>query len=384
MPSKPNFPLELDDVSADWLSSQLARDFEGAKVNNFSVTQIGQGEGFMATLGRVDLEGQSVSGPLPESVIVKLSSPMQATRDLATRMNYYGREIGFYQDCASDCGVRVPRCYSWQAETLDNRFSMLLEDLAPAVPVDQVQGCSFDESAKVMRAFADLHAHWWNSPKLKSLSWPSPITHVQPVSESLALLEASILDAEVTGRFDAYPNMKRLLPRLPALCKIEPPPPFPYTLVHGDLRSDNIFFPEGEPEPIIIDWQTCGMGQPMTDIARWLTQSIDIETRRDGEEMLLSIYHERLLERGVKGYSYKAMMSEYQLNLVVTLLMFSMSMDEIDQSSDRAAPLFHAMYSRLEAALEDWDVEKILKILPLLIPIFKITTWFKLKFHKEA
>ena len=384
MPSKPNFPLELDDVSADWLSSQLARDFEGAKVNNFSVTQIGQGEGFMATLGRVDLEGQSVSGPLPESVIVKLSSPMQATRDLATRMNYYGREIGFYQDCASDCGVRVPRCYSWQAETLDNRFSMLLEDLAPAVPVDQVQGCSFDESAKVMRAFADLHAHWWNSPKLKSLSWPSPITHVQPVSESLALLEASILDAEVTGRFDAYPNMKRLLPLLPNLCKIEPPPPFPYTLVHGDLRSDNIFFPEGEPEPIIIDWQTCGMGQPMTDIARWLTQSIDIETRRDGEEMLLSIYHERLLERGVKGYSYKAMMSEYQLNLVVTLLMFSMSMDEIDQSSDRAAPLFHAMYSRLEAALEDWDVEKILKILPLLIPVFKITTWFKLKFHKEA
>ena len=384
MPSKPNFPLELDDVSAHWLSSQLARDFEGAKVNNFSVTQIGQGEGFMATLGRVDLEGQSVSGPLPESVIVKLSSPMQATRDLATRMNYYGREIGFYQDCASDCGVRVPRCYSWQAETLDNRFSMLLEDLAPAVPVDQVQGCSFDESAKVMRAFADLHAHWWNSPKLKSLSWPSPITHVQPVSESLALLEASILDAEVTGRFDAYPNMKRLLPRLPNLCKIEPPPPFPYTLVHGDLRSDNIFFPEGEPEPIIIDWQTCGMGQPMTDIARWLTQSIDIETRRGGEEALLSIYHERLLERGVKGYTHKAMMSEYQLNLVVTLLMFSMSMDEIDQSSERAAPLFHAMYSRLEAALEDWDVEKILKILPLLIPIFKITTWFKLKFHKEA
>lgn len=384
MPSKPNFPLALDDVSADWLSSQLARDFEGAKVNDFSVTQIGQGEGFMATLGRVHLEGQSVSGSLPESVIVKLSSPMQATRELATRMNYYGREIGFYQDCAADCGVRVPRCYSWQAETIDNRFSMLLEDLAPTLPVDQVKGCSFDESAKVMRAFADLHAHWWNSPKLKSLSWPSPITHVQPVSESLALLEASIQDAEVTGRFDAYPNMKRLLPRLPALCKIEPPPPFPYTLVHGDLRSDNIFFPEGEPEPIIIDWQTCGMGQPMTDIARWLTQSIDIETRRGGEEALLSIYHERLLERGVKGYTHKAMMSEYQLNLVVTLLMFSMSMDEIDQSSERAAPLFHAMYSRLEAALEDWDVEKILKILPLLIPIFKITTWFKLKFHKEA
>jgi len=42
------------------------------------------------------------------------------------------------------------------------------------------------------------------------------------------------------------------------------------------------------------------------------------------------------------------------------------------------------MYSRLEAALEDWNVEKILKVLPLLIPIFKITTWFKMTFSKET
>ena len=39
---------------------------------------------------------------------------------------------------------------------------------------------------------------------------------------------------------------------------------------------------------------------------------------------------------------------------------------------------------RLEAALEDWNVEKILKVLPLLIPIFKITTWFKMTFSKET
>ena len=139
---------------------------------------------------------------------------MEATRQLAARMNYYGREIGFYRDCAHDCGVKVPQCYSAESVQEDNRFAMIIEDLAPASPVDQVEGCSFEESAKVMRAFADLHAHWWNSPKLTSLAWPSPITHVQPASESLALLEASIIDAEKTGRFDAYPNMKRLLPLL--------------------------------------------------------------------------------------------------------------------------------------------------------------------------
>ena len=93
---------------------------------------------------------------------------MEATRQLAARMNYYGREIGFYRDCAHDCGVKVPQCYSAESVQEDNRFAMIIEDLAPASPVDQVEGCSFEESAKVMRAFADLHAHWWNSPKLKS------------------------------------------------------------------------------------------------------------------------------------------------------------------------------------------------------------------------
>ena len=154
MPSKPNFPIAVGDISADWLESRLSDGFPGAKVQDCSVTQIGQGEGFMAALARVMLTGESSESSLPNSVIVKLSSPMEATRQLAARMNYYGREIGFYRDCAGDCGVKVPRCYSAESVEEDNRFAMIIEDLAPASPIDQVDGCSFDESAKVMRAFA--------------------------------------------------------------------------------------------------------------------------------------------------------------------------------------------------------------------------------------
>ena len=47
---------------------------------------------------------------------------------------------------------------------------------------------------------------------------------------------------------------------------------------------------------------------------------------------VVTIYHDRLVERGVTQYTKKQMISDYELNLVVTLLMFSMSMDEIDQS----------------------------------------------------
>jgi hypothetical protein len=41
------------------------------------------------------------------------------------------------------------------------------------------------------------------------------------------------------------------------------------------------------------------------------------------------------------------------------------------------------MYSRLDAALADWPVEKTLKILPMLIPFMKIGVWFKTHFKSN-
>ncbi len=382
MSSKPDFPTSPAALTADWLTKALKPSFPNIAVEHFENTTIGVGSGFMGDLERVSLTSASNANH-PKTVVVKFSSHFEATRILAGRMNYYGRELGFYEDCAKTAGVKTPTIYCQHFDAQNQHFVMVMEDLAPAVPTDQVVGNTLEQSEQVMLAFADLHGKWWNSPDLKQMAWTAPITHVTPIKESLIQLEASIQDAERTGRFDAYPKMKRLQPRLPPLFAMEPPQPEPYTLVHGDLRSDNIFFSPESPsdEPTIIDWQTAGIGQPMTDIARWLTQSIDIDLRRQHETDLLKLYHERLIANGVENYSYQKMLQEYEINLVVTLLMFSMSMDEIEQTSDRAAPLFHAMYSRLDAALIDWNVEKTLKILPYMIPFMKLGNWLKTTFN---
>ncbi|MEJ6671689.1 MAG: DUF1679 domain-containing protein [Pseudomonadales bacterium] len=387
MPNKPNFPTALSELDTTWLTQALQLSLPGIEVLSFEAETIGVGSGFMGDLARLQLHHNQMPAAAPNSMVVKFSSHFEATRVLAGRMNYYGRELGFYRDCADRAGVSVPRIYYQQDQAETNHFVMLMQDLAPAVPTDQVVGNRLAESEQVMLAFADLHAQWWNNPELEQLTWTAPLTHVEPIAESLRLLNGSIASAALTGRFDAYPTIQKLQPMLPPLFKMEPPPPMPYTLVHGDLRSDNIFFAEPTDgtcsKPIIIDWQTAGIGSPMTDIARWLTQSISIEQRRDHELDLLKRYHDRLLEKGVTGYSYKKMLQEYEVNLVVTLLMFSMSLDEIDQSSERAANLFHAMYSRLDAALSDWPVEKMLKVLPMLIPFMKIGAWFKTYFKRN-
>jgi hypothetical protein len=108
-----------------------------------------------------------------------------------------------------------------------------------------------------------------------------------------------------------------------------------------------------------------------------MAQSISIEDRRETEQELLKLYHDTLIASGVSGYSYKRFINAYKMNLVVILIMFSMGIESVDRSSDRAKALFHQFYARLDAALLDWQVEKTLKVLPLLIPFLKLSAWLK-------
>ncbi len=76
-------------------------------------------------------------------------------------------------------------------------------------------------------------------------------------------------------------------------------------------------------------------GKPFVDgLEFWL-----YETEQD----LLKLYHSKLLEHGVTGYSYKKFINGYKTNLVVILVMFSMSMD---------SDFSHTMALPAEAALQ--------------------------------
>ena len=378
-------PLTVDDLTTDWLQFAMADVLRGERIQKFSLEIIGVGAGFMGQLARVSLSYAGDAIGAPTSVIAKFASTKPETREMARDQNLYQREIGFYRDIGHGVGIPVPTCYFSELLEDSNYFVMLLEDLAPGIPSDQVIGTDRETSREVIEQFARLHAKWWNSDELEGYSWAKWVIKEMPIEQGLALLEESMKQADSTGKFDAYPEMKRLMPFLPPLFKFDPAPPFPFTLTHGDLRSDNIIQPSPEGGRFaVIDWQLAGIGDPANDIARWLVQSISIEDRRDTEQELLKLYHDRLVEYGVKRYSYKKFINDYKTNLIVVLLMFSMSMDAVDQSSDRAKALFHRFYSRLDAALVDWEIEKLLKALPYIYPFIKVSLLLKKAFSKRS
>ncbi len=378
-------PRTADDLTIHWLREIMARYVDGATITGFVPQIIGVGEGFMGQLARVSITYAEDNIAAPRSLIAKFAATRSDTREMAREQNLYRREIAFYRDIGQSAGIRVPVCYYSDFDEETQHFVMLLEDMAPGEPSDQVVGTSKETSRQVIENFARLHAKWWNSDKLDGYDWARWIINEMPMSEGLARLKESIRQVEETGKFDAYPEMKRLMYLLPPLFRMQPAPPYPFSLTHGDLRSDNIIQPSAKGgEFCVLDWQLAGKGDPVNDIARWLTQSITIEDRRETEQQLLKLYHDKLVEHGVTGYSYKAFINSYKMNLVVILVMFSMTIDSVDRSSDRANALFHQFYSRLDAALVDWEVEKLLKVLPYLAPFIKLSTLLKTLFKPRS
>lgn len=378
-----DLPLEAGDLSVEWLQQALADQLGEARISSLSLNIIGVGEGFMGQLARVALEYEGDANGAPTSIIAKFAAAKPEARAMAADQNLYQREIGFYRDIGKDVGVPIADCYYLEYREEDNMFVLLLEDLAPGEPSDQVIGTDKETSREVIEQFAKLHAKWWNSEELEKLDWAKWILKAMPMDQALEQLDRSMAEAEESGRFDQYPEMKRLMPHLRPLFKFEVEPPLPFTLTHGDLRSDNIIKPSAEGGRFaIIDWQLSGVGEPVNDIARWMVQSISVEDRKETEQELLKLYHDRLVEYGVKGYSYNKFINDYKRNLVVILLMFSMPMDQVDTSSERAQALFHQFYARLDSALVDWEIEKILKALPIIYPFIKTGIIIKKAFKR--
>lgn len=379
------FPRTVDDLTNEWLQNVMSPYIAEATITGFTPQVIGIGEGFMGQLARVALTYAEETNTAPLSLIAKFAATRPDTREMARDQSLYQREIGFYRDIGQDVGIRVPVCYFSDFDEETQYFVMLLEDMAPGEPSDQVVGTSKETSRQVIEQFAKLHAKWWNSDKLDNYGWAKWIINEMSMGEALIRLKKSIKQIEETGKFDAYPEMKRLMYLLPPLFRMEPAPPYPFSLTHGDLRSDNIIQPSAKGgEFCVLDWQLAGKGDPVNDIARWMAQSITIEDRKETEQDLLKFYHDKLIEHGVTGYSYKKFVNGYKMNLVVILVMFSMDMDSVDQSSDRAKALFHQFYSRLDSALADWELEKLLKALPLLVPFIKFSTWLKMLFKPRT
>jgi chemotaxis regulatin CheY-phosphate phosphatase CheZ len=104
----------------------------------------------------------------PASVIAKVPSADEASRQLAAATGAYEREVLYYQGLDQHTAVCTPRCYHTAVAEDRLRFVVLMEDLAPARIIDQLQGCGPDEAALALGQAAALQGPLWRHPVIVS------------------------------------------------------------------------------------------------------------------------------------------------------------------------------------------------------------------------
>jgi aminoglycoside phosphotransferase (APT) family kinase protein len=309
---EPAIPQEVDEITADWVNevfkqSGLAADPRVSVVEN---SVIGDEKGFLSQVVRASLSYEGSPGKLPGTIIVKIEPMREAWRAAERRRSSFEREISFYQEIAPNLSVNVPRVFH-TAMTPEAKV-LVMEDLGHLTACDQIRGMEHERVLATARGIAQVHAAFWDNEALAGLTWLPDHEHFhdEGIEEDwAAFAEAYGLRIGKEGlRLGAWvaENMAWWRQEIRAR---------PSTLIHGDLRADNLFFgaPGTPQEVMFIDWQGAKRGLAAIDVARLLGGSEPVAERSGRQMEVFEAWHQALCQAGVAGYPAEDALNDFRL-----------------------------------------------------------------------
>src|SRR5712692_2902371 len=285
-------PRTLDDLTPAWCSEALGRT-----ITTVTTTPIGVGVGLVGQLARLELEGPDESSVM----IAKLAAPTDETRFVASVLNMYGREVGFYNELSERTTIPHADCYFAEHDPATQDTILLLEDVSPrGHAFDQVAGCTVSAARPAIRTLAALHACFWDEEGLSDAPWVLRLCD-SPYPDSVAMaFELAWPSVQELFPGDITPAVRRFgddyTQRIPALfAKLCEPPLVPS---HADWRLDNLFFTPDGRDVVAVDWQLIDRSAGPRDLAYLVTQSLNVEDRA-GYEQAFAAYLADLGEHGI-------------------------------------------------------------------------------------
>lgn len=354
-----------DEVDVDWLTDALRGSGAVTEARVVSFDQEVVGTGQVGHNVRFRLTYDADEPGAPTSVVAKFPSPDETSRSTGVAIGTYEKEARFYRDIAPTVQIQVPVCHYVELDEEARLSTLLFEDLAPAVQGDQIAGCSVAEVELVVDEMAALHAPWWGDPSIENLGWigPPTATSARAIAEFYVALWPGFIE-----RFGdrISPEVRSLGERfgvgLEAWAQRRERGPF--TLVHGDLRLDNILFdptPGSERPIVVVDWQTVAVGIGTDDLAYLVGASLEPDLRRSVEAGLVRRYHERLCEKGVTGYSWELCWDDYR-RFSLSGLQMAVIASMIVRGDERGDAMFLTMAERHTAQALALDIDELLPV----------------------
>lgn len=334
------------DLDGDVLNVELLKETISPHIVSYSAPERGAVRYLMSEAVRLELKyNDDAPDGVPESAFLKRvvmtdlehvrlkqrSAPEKLSRDVTS----YQVESAFLGSKACsrlvDSGASIARPYHVEGRPADvgtppieSRFLLLMKDFTPSEGWIQDGLLDLKQTCSCLSALATLHAFFWNhsenagaaeSDELNSAVWnvgsywePSkqPDSQFDNVESSwtkhcaafASEFEQLEQDKQAQNRFPLS-NLGAVLQRhARTAAERVHGPESRRTLVHGDTKAANFFLRRQQDdswEAGMIDFQWCGWGHPLLDVAYLLATSTRADVLVEREEALLSFYSDSLV-----------------------------------------------------------------------------------------
>ncbi|MHA1952796.1 MAG: hypothetical protein ACXAAM_00160 [Candidatus Heimdallarchaeaceae archaeon] len=266
-------------------------------------------------------------------IIIKIASPKKELDKFFSK-----KEVEFYNLIAEEWGDRlVPICYDAKYSEETGHSHIILEDLSSTHNEYKMTNWllpplkSYYE--KAIDCLAEIHAHWWDHERLTEISKysyffsnfgepPSDRNKFSIISfppkyedeNEILLRMLNFLGDRISDRrkeiirkvFTLYPQIihNRIIEKN-------------ITLVNCDAHIHHFFFPKetgnDKTKVKFIDWQGWSLGLGCKDLAYMIGLWWYSDMRSILETDLIKRYHAKLIEFGVRNYSWEKCWMDYKL-----------------------------------------------------------------------
>lgn len=296
-------PSSVRQPHPDWISAALGRS-----IKSLESRILGETRGLQSTTWHLKLQCDPPETG-PGSLILKSESADQAFNEFSRLNNAFEREVGFYTHCSPRLRDHQPVVFACQGSAPS---WLLMEDLTHLRSGDQVIGLSYEETLASVQRMAAIHAEFWMDESLPQHSWlpAHGFWFSRPdrdILDDFFTTYGVRFGAEACRLFRAVVEQSDAIDAAIAIR--------PWTLVHGDLRADNLLFggvPEA-PDSVIIDWSWASRSSGAIDIAFLVGGSTPPVQRLSHHEVLLQTWHQALVAGGVRDYPLSEARRDLQL-----------------------------------------------------------------------
>lgn len=342
------FPNSILGISTSFLSESLQREVKG-----FQYERIGADRGMLGEIFKLTIDTDTGI----EFVIAKFSSQSKEAMDNAKRGGIHERELRCYDELLSQTPISVPQIYASWLDAKSSEYLILQEFIDYDQSVDQIEGITISHAKLVIKEAAAMHAYWWGNDDLKKLGWLPALnderrrTNLTTVTKlGWGALKQIIQDEGVAIQEISENQLAEKVDSM--LCSIANNQS---TLIHSDLRADNLLFSPKDPSVVIVDWQGSCYAPPTFDIAYLLVQSLTVRDRREHELGLLQFFSECLANEGLI-ISLDEILNIYKESILYNLAVACAVPVVNDVNVPRVKNLAFSMASRALTALDDHEI----------------------------